>query len=269
MEALSIAKSSASLASPLALLNCPKAQHLPTLTMVMEVVKTLDKRKGVSVVATKCYILGSYPGVDPIHLKYTLAQGLERDCLIRPQNSSTLGATGRFKLGTEEAKGKKSHEKKSDSDGKTAPKLKKAAKNPKLKVPVEKPRQGSITEGEKKEVAPSKNSKAKASRHPGKPPAKPKVKKSPMGEKAAQILKKPSSSKALPANTPGAPRKAVSKESKTEGRGCGAPRKRPRHLQQPRKPKRQRGRKPRLARGPSPPEPKEGENPASRDSKEA
>ncbi|CAI5779337.1 B4 [Podarcis lilfordi] len=202
MEALSAAKSSAPLASPMVLLNRPKAQHPPTLTMVMEVVKTLDKRKGVSVVAIKCYILGSYPRVDSIHLKYTLAQGLERGCLIRPQNSSVLGATGRFKL-----------------DGKTAPKLKKAAKKPKVKVPVEKPRQGAITEGEKKKVAPSKNSKAKASRHPGKPPAKPKAKKSPEGEKAAQIFKKPSSSKAFLANTPGAPRKAVSKESKMGGRG--------------------------------------------------
>nr|XP_028594361.1 protein B4-like [Podarcis muralis] len=217
MEALSAAKSSAPLASPLALLNCPKAQHPPTLTMVMEVVKTLDERKGVSVVAIKCYILDSYSRVDPICLKYTLAQGLERGCLLRPQNSSALGATGRFKLGTEEAKGKKSHGEKLDSDGKTAPKLKKAAKKPKVKVSVEKPRQGAITEGEKKEVAPSKNSKAKASKHPGKPSAKPKVKKSSEGEKAAQILKKPSSSKALLANTPGAPQKAVSKESKMEG----------------------------------------------------
>ncbi|XP_077784228.1 protein B4-like [Podarcis muralis] len=103
MEALSAAKSSASLAGPPAPLNRPKAQNPPTLTMVMEAVKTLDERKGASVVAIKHYILGTYPGVDPIRLKYGLnvavAKGLERGCLIRPQNSSALGATGRFKLG--------------------------------------------------------------------------------------------------------------------------------------------------------------------------
>nr|XP_028605248.1 histone H1oo-like [Podarcis muralis] len=148
--------------------------------MVMEAVKTLDEHKGVSVVAIKRYILSSYPGVDPIRLKYglkmALARGLKRSCLIRPQNSSALGATGRFKLGTEEAKGKKSQEKHSDSDGKTAPTPKKAAKNPKAKVPVEKPRLGAIAEGEEEEAASSKSTKAKASKHPGKPPATPKSK---------------------------------------------------------------------------------------------
>ncbi|CAI5798681.1 sperm-specific protein PHI-2B/PHI-3-like [Podarcis lilfordi] len=163
----SVAKASASLAGPLAPLNRRKAQNPPTLTMVMEVVKTLNERKG------RC-ILGTYPGVEPIRLKYSLkvalARGLERGWLIRPQNSSALGATGRFKLGPAYARGKKSPEKHSDSDGKTAPTPKEAAK-----VPVEKARLGAIAEGEKEEAGPSTSTKAKAIKDPGKPPAKPKA----------------------------------------------------------------------------------------------
>ncbi|XP_034973289.2 sperm-specific protein PHI-2B/PHI-3-like [Zootoca vivipara] len=277
---VSAAKSSPPLTSPVAR---PKTQNPPTLTMVMEAVKTLDEPKGVSVVAIKRYILGSYPGVDPIRLKYALkvalAKGLERGSLIRPRNSSALGATGRFKLGPEEAKEKKRQEKHSDSDGKTAPKPKKAAKNPKAKVPVEKPRQGAITEGEEEEAAPSKSIKAKASKHPGKPPTKPKAKKPPGGEKVAQISKKQSSSKALPANTPSAPQEAVSKESKTGGRGRGAPQAEAKAPTAAKKTKEAKGEKAKVDQESKPPRVKggkkgegkgrEGENPASRGPKEA
>ncbi|XP_008933765.1 PREDICTED: histone H1oo, partial [Merops nubicus] len=76
--------------------------HPPTLTMVIEAVRAQDQKKGVSVIAIKRFILGKYPSVNPIHLKYLLKQalskGLSRGDLVRPRNSSATGATGRFKL---------------------------------------------------------------------------------------------------------------------------------------------------------------------------
>ncbi|XP_054023733.1 protein B4 [Dryobates pubescens] len=78
--------------------------HPPTLHMVIEALKAQgqDQKKGVSVVAIKRFILSKYPAVDPIRLKYLLKQalhkGLSRGDLVRPHNSSAMGATGRFKL---------------------------------------------------------------------------------------------------------------------------------------------------------------------------
>ncbi|XP_019475801.1 histone H1oo [Meleagris gallopavo] len=80
-----------------------RSRHPPTLHMVLEALQAQDGKKGVSVVAIKRFILAKYPAVDPVRLKYllkrALATGLSRGFLVRPHNSSALGATGRFKLG--------------------------------------------------------------------------------------------------------------------------------------------------------------------------
>ncbi|NXP62130.1 B4 protein, partial [Chloropsis cyanopogon] len=79
-----------------------QAQHPPTLQMVKEALQAHDKKKGASVVAIKRFILGKYPSVDPIRLKYMLKQALSKglSCgeLVRPHNSSAVGATGTFKV---------------------------------------------------------------------------------------------------------------------------------------------------------------------------
>ncbi|TRZ13620.1 hypothetical protein HGM15179_013488 [Zosterops borbonicus] len=70
--------------------------------MVKEALRAHDEKKGASVVAIKRFILTKYPTVDPIRLKYQLKQALSKglSCgdLVRPHNSSAVGATGTFKL---------------------------------------------------------------------------------------------------------------------------------------------------------------------------
>ncbi|NXU58381.1 B4 protein, partial [Turnix velox] len=79
-----------------------RTSHPSTLSMVMEALRAQQDKKGTSVVAIRRFILAKYPTVDPIRLKYLLKQalstGLSRGVLVRPHQSSAVGATGRFKV---------------------------------------------------------------------------------------------------------------------------------------------------------------------------
>ncbi|XP_008166315.2 protein B4 [Chrysemys picta bellii] len=152
-----------------------RANHPPTLSMVIEALKAQNEKKGTSVIAIKRYILAKYPAVDPIRLKYllkkALTKGLDHGYLIRPQNSLALGATGRFKLASEKPKLKKTS-RNTDPAGEKAPKAeKKVARKPKAKVTADK-KAGSQDAKEEKPKPVSKKPKAKSTNAQPKAPAK-------------------------------------------------------------------------------------------------
>uniref|UniRef100_A0A8C4U015 H15 domain-containing protein n=1 Tax=Falco tinnunculus TaxID=100819 RepID=A0A8C4U015_FALTI len=80
----------------------PGPRRPSTPHIVTEALQAQDKRKGASIVAIKRFILAKYPTVDPGHLgdllKQALSKGLSCGDLVRPHNSSAMGATGRFKV---------------------------------------------------------------------------------------------------------------------------------------------------------------------------
>ncbi|NWT03942.1 H1FOO protein, partial [Mionectes macconnelli] len=71
-----------------------------TLQMVKEALQAQNEKKGASVFTIEQFILTKYPSEDPIRLKYlpkqALSKGLSRGELVRPHNSSAVGATGTF-----------------------------------------------------------------------------------------------------------------------------------------------------------------------------
>ncbi|XP_072203550.1 histone H1.8 [Excalfactoria chinensis] len=103
-----------------------RSRHPSTLHMVLEALQAQDGKKGVSVVAIKRFILTKYPAVDPVRIKYllkrALATGLSRGFLVRPPNSSALGATGRFKLAPKRLQQKQTPGQDDPGEG-TAPKM--------------------------------------------------------------------------------------------------------------------------------------------------
>lgn len=79
------------------------AMHPTTSVMVVEALKELDSRKGVSKPAIQNFIKRKYPSVDNIRLKYfvrrALTKGLEDGTLVRPPNSTvTTGVAGKFRV---------------------------------------------------------------------------------------------------------------------------------------------------------------------------
>ncbi|XP_009632117.1 histone H1.8 [Egretta garzetta] len=117
-----------------------RSPHPPTLHMVIEALRAQGKSKGSSVVAIKQFILAKYPTVDPIRLKYLLKQalskGLSCGVLVRPHNSSAIGATGSFKLAPEKL-WRKQPPRQADPARGQAPKLgqKGTTKPPRLRQP--------------------------------------------------------------------------------------------------------------------------------------
>lgn len=79
------------------------ASHPKTMDMVVEAIKTLKDRKGISVQAIKSYILSHYATVSPTHLTSSLRRalktGIESGVLVRPKDSNASGVSGRLRLG--------------------------------------------------------------------------------------------------------------------------------------------------------------------------
>ncbi|XP_027558418.1 histone H1oo isoform X3 [Neopelma chrysocephalum] len=101
----------AQLLSPLVL--SAMARRPSTLQMVKEALRAQDEKKGASVFTIRQFILAKYPTVDPIRLKYLLKQALSKGLssgeLVRPRNSSAVGATGTFMLAPKEPQHKSSN----------------------------------------------------------------------------------------------------------------------------------------------------------------
>ncbi|XP_032554952.1 histone H1oo isoform X1 [Chiroxiphia lanceolata] len=101
------------------------ARRPSTLQMVKEALQAQDEKKGASVFTIKRFILAKYPTEDPIRLKYLLKQvlskGLSRGELVRPRNSSAVGATGTFMLAPKEPQHKQ-HLSQANPDRGQAPK---------------------------------------------------------------------------------------------------------------------------------------------------
>ncbi|XP_027558417.1 histone H1oo isoform X2 [Neopelma chrysocephalum] len=89
------------------------ARRPSTLQMVKEALRAQDEKKGASVFTIRQFILAKYPTVDPIRLKYLLKQALSKGLssgeLVRPRNSSAVGATGTFMLAPKEPQHKSSN----------------------------------------------------------------------------------------------------------------------------------------------------------------
>ncbi|XP_017542724.1 protein B4 isoform X2 [Pygocentrus nattereri] len=149
--------------------------HPSTMEMVKEALMELDSRKGVSAQAIRTFVREKHPTVDETRVKFmvrrALLKGLESGALVRPANSSSTGAKGRFRLAVRKPKEakplKKTREAKENANPnvgqakakdagteKTKPaKKKSAAEGDKPKKPK--------TDASASKVAPAKKPKAK------------------------------------------------------------------------------------------------------------
>ncbi|XP_077387055.1 linker histone H1M [Festucalex cinctus] len=156
------------------------SMHPTTSVMVVEALKVLDSRKGVTKQAIQNFIKRKYPSVDNIRLKYfvgrALNKGLENGTLVRPANSPvTTSILGRFRLAPKrkESKAKAENvEPNVETAAKEAPETKaggiKRAAADELKSPKKKVRRGPSKSKKDEEdvappskVAPAKKPKAK------------------------------------------------------------------------------------------------------------
>uniref|UniRef100_A0A8D2L5N9 H15 domain-containing protein n=1 Tax=Varanus komodoensis TaxID=61221 RepID=A0A8D2L5N9_VARKO len=177
----------------------------PILTMVKEVVKLLSERRGTLVFAIRCYILHTYPSIDPTRPKYylkkALIKGVESGVLVQPLHSSAQGGTGRCKLAPGKVKQQKAHE--AEPMEGEAPRAK-------------------VGDNVEEKAAPSKPPKATTSKDSTQATAKPKGKSSKEG--APEKLSAPGTSQAKVTAAPKkavAPKKAAAKGAKKAGKDHG------------------------------------------------
>ncbi|KAL7837937.1 hypothetical protein AOLI_G00263410 [Acnodon oligacanthus] len=143
--------------------------HPPTMEMVREALIELDSRKGVSAQAIRTFIREKHPTVEETRVKFmvrrALLKGLESGALVRPANSSSTGAQGRFRLAVGKPKAKPPKKTKEAKEN-TNPNVGKAkAEDAGMKT---KPVKKSAADGDKpkkdasaSKVAPAKKPKAK------------------------------------------------------------------------------------------------------------
>ncbi|XP_051932660.1 protein B4 isoform X1 [Hippocampus zosterae] len=109
------------------------AMHPGTSVMVVEALKELDSRKGVSKQAIQNFIKRKYPSVDKIRLKYyvrrALRKGLDDGTLVRrPDSTVTTGVVEKFRLAAKRKESKAKVEPRVQKAAEVEPRVQKAAK---------------------------------------------------------------------------------------------------------------------------------------------
>ncbi|XP_077429013.1 linker histone H1M isoform X2 [Vanacampus margaritifer] len=165
------------------------SMHPGTSVMVVEALKELDSRKGVTKQAIQNFIKRKYPSVDNIRLKYfvgrALKKGLENGTLVHPANSPvTTSIIGRFRLAPKRKESKAKAENVEPNVQKAseeAPKTKaggmKRAAADEVKSPKKKAAKGPSESKKDEEASPSKAAPAK----------KPKAKKAVTADVEAKV----------------------------------------------------------------------------------
>ncbi|XP_070580648.1 sperm-specific H1/protamine-like protein type 2 [Ptychodera flava] len=158
-----------------------KPTHPKTIDMVVAAIKALKDAKGSSLQGIRNYIKANYPTVQASHLNSSLRRavktGLASGVLVRPKGDTSVGATGRFRVGKPPAaakpKKKKVVKKKAPKKKKPAKKAK-APKKPKAKTAKKKTTKKAAKKSPKKKAAakPKKKAAAKKPAKKAKKPAK-------------------------------------------------------------------------------------------------
>ncbi|XP_029990854.1 linker histone H1M [Sphaeramia orbicularis] len=157
------------------------ADHPSVRNMVMEALKVLDSRKGVSNQAIQNYIKQKWL-MDPVRLKHfvrkELTKGLENGSYVRPPGSTvTTGVMGKFRLASKIKKAKPKSENVDPNVQKASKVAKDGAK--KLKKTGDNKKDAASKEDKSKDPKPSKKAKKaeEASSSKVAPAKKPKAKK--------------------------------------------------------------------------------------------